>query len=362
MILFFCSSVFHIINAINIKWHLHPDEDADLLLDGLADFSELIEPLKKCGFFRSIQIPPYKAFHEHNKGRWGTANLDIENPESFIGSLKFDREYNDYYCFVSSVYDKIIYYTLVKRGMNPRLHIAEEGISSYVTSIRTRSRSDQYDHKLYGKNAYMDNISSLLLYEPDLYCVGEGFPVQKIPKLDATNSAMMSIFSNIFGSISFPQEKYIFLEESFLKDKILATDKSLLNQVAEFVGMDNIVIKLHPRNTVDTWSSRGFKTLGITNVPWEIAMLSNDIAEKTFITVSSGAALSALISMSKNVKILLLYEMIDIGENAQVKQKYFRNFIQKAKTIYNNIEPQIFTPSGSSMLQESLKYLNRRLK
>jgi len=130
-----------------------------------------------------------------------------------------------------------------------------------------------------------------------------------------------------------------------------------MRQIAGIVGKENIIVKLHPRNMADTWTSHGFKTLGVTDVPWELVLLANDIEDKVFLTVSSTASLNGLTLMDKEVKAVLLYNMLNIGRSTHVKQAKFRKFMQKVTEKYNAEEMQVFVPDTLAMLQENIKYL-----
>jgi len=360
MVLFYCGSVFHIVNAINIKYNLHPDDKADIILADYTDLSRFVEPLQNCGLFESVQTVPYRAFVERSQGRpYYVSNYDIKKPHDFIGALKFNGDYSDYYCFVSAIYDKIIYYAMIKKGIKPKVYIAEEGLSIYVMDMMRKSSSNEYDKKVYGKYAYADNVCGLLLYEPDLYCGNDAFAAHQMPKLDVTNKKMIDTFTGIFGHLDFPQERYIFLEEAFLNDRVLASDKIVMKQIAEFVGIDNIIVKLHPRNGTDSWKPCGFKTLGVTDVPWEISLLANDIRGKVFLTVSSTSSLNGLMLMNKESKVILLYKLMSVGLSVHVKEKKFKDFIAKVVEKYNDNEPQVFIPPKFPTLQEYITYLER---
>ena len=82
------------------------------------------------------------------------------------------------------------------------------------------------------------------------------------------------------------------MEEAFFDDKIPSNDLELVLRIAEIVGKDQMIIKLHPRNKVNRFQEYGFQTMQHTQVPWEITLMDEDITDKILFTISSIALIT----------------------------------------------------------------------
>ena len=79
-----------------------------------------------------------------------------------------------------------------------------------------------------------------------------------------------------------------------------------MQRVADIIGKDNIIVKVHPRNPENRFAKLGFKTNKNTSVPWEIIASNIDIENKVLITMFSQSVITPDILMNKKSLSLIL--------------------------------------------------------
>jgi hypothetical protein len=122
---------------------------------------------------------------------------------------------------------------------------------------------------------------------------------------------LVSIINNTFGITAVPDEyntDFIYFEEGFSFDNSGVNDLDVIMKVCDAVGRDNVLIKLHPRNRVNRFESKGIKTNSAVGIPWEVIHLNRCFEDKVFVAISCGSVLSSKILYAEHVKTILLYK------------------------------------------------------
>lgn len=358
--LFRCCTVFQLFNAINIKSSLLKDTAADIILNEATDFSEFIPKLKNLNLFENIitSNDTPETYFEWRRADKNTKINMIFNPEQYVHQLDLTEIYTDYYIAVVDDYNKLFYYDLIKKGHRPKIHIFEDGISTYLIDFAQECKDDIFDHSIYEKLEFIKNISELMLYQPDLH-IESTFkcPIKALPTVDYQNKEVKNQYNSVFGTGDLPEEKYIFLEEAFVKDGISTTDTELLDYIANIVGKDNIRVKMHPRNNIDRFSRSGYKVVANSQVPWEITIMNAMLSDKVFITVSSTSAYTAGLVFGKRFRTIDLFGMMLLGKNVHVRNPKYHTFYEKLCNFLNAENKQIFHPQSYFELRQQLIYL-----
>lgn len=362
VVLFRCQSIYQLLNAIVIKTTLLNDAIADVILTKATDFSSVSDKLISSGVFRNV------IFSEDTpqtyidwRGFDAKRQKEIsENPKKYILPVEIKDDYTDYYIAVADEYNKAFYYYLLHKGISTKIHLFEDGMNSYILNNVVLCARDFINHEYYENLSFDKNIVEHLVYEPSV--VVEKVPqisYTGIPKMDTLPKKSVNVLKKLFEDATLPKQKYIFLEEAFFQDGIASTDVELLEDIAEVVGKENIIVKTHPRNKVDRFSSRGFAVMENTIIPWEMVLLNSDISEKVFLTISSTAAISAGFSFDKEFKAIYMYKVMSLGMNIHVRQQKFGDFMQQAKNYVNRSKMQTMVPGSFDELMEDLIYVEK---
>lgn len=358
MILFRCDSVYQLMNAIQIKITLLKDEAADLLLSDHTNFESLIPALRESGIFEEVK----RLFSKKKADEYWTYSKEERKnisryPQEYVDMDVLDKEYTDFYISFETAYAKLMYYAMIKNGMHPKVHLFEDGMATYVCDVKKRCMEDGMDHEFYKEDRFIDHIERLLLYDPVLF-TGEKmpFPIEKIPAIDHKDKEVKKIFHSIFGEAKLPKEKFIFLEEAFFDDKIPSNDLELVLRIADIVGKDQMIIKLHPRNKVNRFKEYGFQTMEHTQVPWEITLMDEEITDKIIFTVSSNASITSKLIFEKNMNVIMLYRMFT-GKTWLMGNANFSLYHERSIKEFNKDRKNIYCPHSFDEMEEILKYI-----
>lgn len=357
-----CQSVYQLFNAINLVLTVLADKTVDIMLTASTDFSQYVEPLKKSNLFRNVFLSDdnpetYIAWRGLDAGK----RRDVyTHPEKYI--IKpfdgFEPAYSDYFIAVSDEYNKIFYYYMVQQGYRPDIHFFEDGMNSYILDNKAGCDSDFIEHEIYGAVGFPQKIKDQYSYEPTIVINKvKGIDYLRLPRLANLSKKTKRIYNSIFPHEQLPKEKYIFLEEAFYCDGIASTDVELVEALADMVGKDNIIVKLHPRNDYDRFTPRGFKVMQAAKAPWEMTLMNVALSEKVFVSVSSTAALTSGLVFDKRFTAIELFKVMSLGKNIHVRNANFLDFYNLLKTFLNNREKQLFTPSCIEEFEEEIFYI-----
>lgn len=362
MVLFQVSSHFQLICAIIVKLQMLGNVEADLHLDDGNDFSGIIGLLKSLSLFRHIECSVQMAEAKKIIKRLSNTGIKVSSPMPNIWEFKYESEYTDIYFGNDSCSNKMYYYRLVEKGQRPKIHILDEGMATYYKDIRKVAANDVINHRKYKKAKYIDSIVEQLLFNPQAYCLqNTTWDVVKIP---AVNRQTKQVLLQLYGStkLSYPQEQYIFLSQGGYQDHYFSNEVDLLNLVAQEVGKENIVVKLHPRCGIDMYSKFGYKVWGKgIVVPWEVMLLEHDMSQQTFVTIFSSAAFSPQNLLGQKQRAIFLYKLFEgndrdglFGRGSNDSFKFLNKIIEAS-----NIEQKhIYYPDSKESLIEILRYFN----
>lgn len=329
-LLFICMTDYQLINIINIRSILFPNEEADILIgDYRENLNEIVDRLEDIKLFNHIYkyngklpgIASYlRDFVEKNKKNSLTASVKNEitnilnktkGKEQVISSRiegykKFVfNEYSDVFGFnYNSLTSNIMELVTVNTGGKCNLHCIDEGIGSYTTLVlNTKIKVDD-----------------VYLYRPE-FAVYNSIKTKKIPSIDKNNKKMIKILNYIFayknetnklnGKIIFfdqpwlPMPKYlssksiltkIFFQKRYKKhlpENIMHLDKMrIFDNIVKTCGADNVLVKLHPRSNtevVEAYKKYNCRFLNNPSMPWELFCINSEFKNSVFVTVHSSA-------------------------------------------------------------------------
>lgn len=363
MLLFKCATSTQLINALQIKRTLFKDSIADVILSRITDFSSITEKLKDCGLFRRVietkdTIQFYQEFRELSQEDRLKMTL---HPESVFGSvfeLK-NEEYTELFLGVPYPDDILLYYYLIKRGNPLKLNFYEEAQTTYLRDWGKRMRDSGISHQKYGNKSILKSEASVYLYKPELY-FGTGYAdsLVRIPGIECDEETK-NLFFSIFEQQEIPKEKYIFFEENYISENNMVMDIDCLDELAKYVGKDNIIVKAHPRSHVkfDRFTPRGYKLMPQSKFPMEMLLFSDDIDQKIFVTISSGSGVSGSVMFKKTIPSINLFRHMIGGKNYHVREPSFNQYFHSLMLDANADCPHIFAPRNTEEFKEVIIYL-----
>lgn len=316
------NTYFQLMTIINMCLNNLKEDVNDLIVtDKSADMEEKINKLKEYNIFKNIYYVKSKDICiDKNKVKKYLTYL-FDRKKILTVELK---EVYDYLYFFN--YDLLTYCTLdeiAKKNKNVKCKKYDEGFISYLYDVKNNNINNIVRKLLLRKNIDK-SIEAYYLYHPDLICYDSKYPIEKIKVLDKSDEKLKSIYNNIFNYTKDKiKQKYIFFEESFFCDGGKdVNDLELILKIAETVGKENLLVKLHPRNKINRFAEYGIATNKTIGIPWELIQMNDDFSDKVLLTISSGSVLASKLYFNDNIKTYLLFNCTDKMSN-MVTEKYF---------------------------------------
>lgn len=370
-ILFRACTVYQLINAINVRVQmLEKDIYADIILCASTDFSVFGENLKEEGIFNHVIYSDdttrtnraIRALGEFEKSEI------FDNPEKYFTPIHvngnqmefgefFIEDYSDFYISVDDEYSMLIYYYMLQKGIRMNIHIFDESKATYVLDIPRRYNEIGLPHNKFGQNQYINSIKEIILYEPELNMAPEfGAQLTKLPKIDTEDFEICNIYKRIFGYNDVPKEQFIYFEGPFFWDEFVMNDLDVLEDFANIVGKENIIVKMHPRDKIDRYTCRGYKVMENSIIPWEITTMLCNLSNKIMVTITSNAVMTGDFVFNKRNKIIQLDKMLCIGQQSDALRR-FDAFDKKFIEYFNQDEQHYYRPDSMDELEEIITYL-----
>lgn len=362
MILFLVNTTSQLINAIVLAKTVLKGENCDVYYTPEVNLG--IDNLKKTDVFAhcyQIHLVPdlLKRTTEFNKAVVRIKNaLDFPKVRKALPSdpMQYSR------MFVSGLsLRNYEYYYAVKRA-NPqvKLSLFEEGAFEYYSLGLPKSRAKRlFSHFFFG-HYYPEECDSLYVYNPAfVQNIWGNISVRRIPNY-SRDKELVEILNYIYGyaaPILRPRkEKYLILEQAFGDEHQNAEQRVLINRIAEKLGKENMVIKLHPRSTEEKY--RGEYECIKTSIPLELIIANENDTDKAIISVSSSAALNLKLIFDIEPYIVILNRLgrseADLGPADQLysqirdscREKHFwipwtmEEFDEILDTIARSVAPE----------------------
>lgn len=363
MILFRCETFYHLINAINLKMTLLSDKDADLVLTHSCDFSEVIPKLKNEGLFSEIYYSEetWKDSVKLNENASRKRREMTKSPSSFLYQEEWlENQYDEFYVptFTSS-YCYLVYYSFYRRFNSvPRIFLYEDGTDTYsrngIDTIRRMEGICIKRGDIPNSMWVEKNYGGVYVYEPSVCQHGNQHETYAIPKM---SPEVYSVLKRVFGYEELPQERFIYFSEPFRDEFINNNEMELLDRIAEKVGKDNIIVKLHPRTTFEQFTEKGYKLMKNMTVPWEIIAADKNVENKVLMAVSSTTILSPMFMHDYDTKAIMLTHLV-------TKNRFFsttEDFARLRDCIYkhfNRDSRKLFIPKTYDEMDLACDYFN----
>jgi len=345
--LFLCNTVYQLFVAMWMKHSLFSDSHTDIIISNhINNGKELADRVRKYGEFENCYFAESFDYSWHkmtiSKKKWYTIHL---HPDRFLSRLiHLEHTYSSVYVANFDPFSQLLYGALIQKYNNCQIYLYEDGVGTYnpefsVRYEETKFAETGYIQKVFRKirkqNAIYGNLSGVYLFTPEYMRWNPNAPLIRISKMDQNDDAYLNMCNMVYGyydSNDRYREKYIFLEQCFEADGIYINDVDIIDQFAERVGKENIMVKIHPRNTVNRFSERGYKTNTELSIPWEVVLLNQkDLSDKVLMTVSSGAVVSPYILFGINVRA---YSIINLLTFSTTTPRYM---IQSHHEIVTNM-------------------------
>lgn len=309
-ILILCNTVYQIIVATWIVECYYKNDNIDIIIsDHMNEGKKISENIKNTDKFRKVY---YSETLEY--ARWkGKYHSRIYPKWYRIRRLcPLGRKYDEILIANLDAFSQLIYPYAIKDG--GKLYLYEDGTATYSKVVEKYYNSCKSSHR---QNIY-GNVKGIYLFTPNHMCWKPDFDKIKIPYISRKNKKYIEFLNKIFDYANMRDvydKKYIFMEESYAADGIKIDDVELVKNIANIVGKENIMVKIHPRNRENRFYNIGFKTNINTSIPWELIILNNDFSDKVLITIASSSVLNPIILFGEKAKVRIMYKCLNNKPN-----------------------------------------------
>lgn len=356
MVLFRVGSHIQLISAILVRMRI-VEEEADIHLIDITDFSQLVEPLKKTGLFRKVIISHDVGITDdlYNHMTRDKRLSIIEKCPDFW-QIELDCEYSAYYIGHDTFLNKMFYYHMLKHQAPPEIYLLEDGLDSYSHDVYAYADADDINHEKHKTNSFLNHICGQFLFHPQLYGLKRRHEIFPFPEIDDN---VKQTLKSVYGTVEKISQKYIVFTSCFPENRITTNEFELVQRFADLVGKENIAIKCHPRAVHNPYTIRGYYVLPSSSLPWEVYLFDNQMNDKVLVSACSYSVFTAYGMFKNPIPVIFLYKLLK-GNFKLVSQKNFIQFIEALTQEYNRVVPQVFSPNSWDSIPQILKYIKGR--
>lgn len=246
-----------------------------------------------------------------------------ENRYSFYLEGVEDKYFDEIICYNYGIDIFGLHAIIYRSNPNVRVSLYEEGILSYgvIPENTTRRKIINASRHVLGKKSVYDVLENFYCFHPELY--GGELKVVKVPEV-MNGGGCAGTLKNIFAlgpdQLEYP-EKYIFFTSVYdFEGGAAIGEYQVVEQVADLVGKENLLVKTHPRDVRTVYTDNGFNVDKNSSIPWEAIQLSSDFSEKVFLTATSGSVLAGSFMAEKPVRTFYMFQLCDISNNASAQK------------------------------------------
>ena len=203
-------------------------------------------------------------------------------------------------------YDEILFY-----GLNPWLY----GIGDYSNRLGKAVRWSRFDEgvlsyrtdfsmgkldgiieplrRAVGKYAISDCVTKYYCSFPELKKDNQSYEIKRIPPINSLSVEVAEVLRHCFNYKGFPySQKYIFFASSSDIDGEPFGETEMVLNLADKLGANNLLVKMHPRDTRMVYSQYGIEVMSDGGIPWEVIQLCEDMSDRVLLTATSGSFLT----------------------------------------------------------------------
>lgn len=365
--LFLCNTVYQIMIALWMKYHYYMNIKTDIIISNhMNGAKSLAERIRSIGIYGDVFYAETikEARYQVKRNKFENMQMGLKTYDELEKYVILRNEYSDIYVANFDGFTQLLYAALKKKKVGLKLHGFEDGLSTYCEAEKyykffenyyeESGKFKSYKHflhtRIYRLETIYGNLKELFVFNPEMMQWNPGCPVRQMDKINQSDRSFVQLINQVFEvdkSEDRYDRKYIFFEESFFADGESINDVELVQQLAERVGKNNIMIKIHPRNPINRFAELGFKTNVDTSIPWEVILMGmNDVSDKVFLTVASSAILNPIMIFGVKIRAYSLYPCLKVipnrlhGESWDFLQNIFAKYPDMIKMCYdmNDIE------------------------
>lgn len=320
-ILAIINTYYQMIATIQLKMTLWKGDMVSIIItDQSKGSKDVSDKLKTHNLFRNIYFEETKELCALDKPLTGKI-CNFKYVLVGIEKYKYiwSSDYDEFVYYNADVFTYSLFAKLIKN--NPQMHCSryEEGMFSYNAGSYLKNSKLKYADKIrevFRWGTLEKYTDKFYCFYPELYFGSiETIKIPQITDLKGMGDLLGEIFS-IETAMTECKEKYIFFTSVYdFEGGQPIGEYDIVSQIAEIVGIDNLLIKTHPRDTRSIFEDAGFHVYKGSSVPWEAVQLNGDFSNKFFLTINSGSVISVNAMVENGAKVYFFYNCCSMENN-----------------------------------------------
>ena len=354
-ILYICATYMQLITAIQMKLTIAADKEADIVMTDVSVNAQTVaKQVESCGLFSRVLFLPVRHLEKQSNiaDLWDVIELTFGLNGTYKKLLWADIAYDEIFYFNPDPWLYALYDESRKNGGASHIFRFEEGVfsckmlSTFLCS--GRAMAIHRLRRLLHKVSFFDKREGFFCFYPELLTPTD-LPSYRIPLLSRENKELILILNQVFSydqTLDKYPQKFIFFGSSSDIDGRPVGETELVLRIADMVGKENLLVKMHPRDRRDVYEKYGIAVSRNSAIPWEVIQLNNDFADHVFLTVSSGSVVNASAMLGDMIPTYFLYPMVK-GKNTDM-DKICSDVLETTVNALQKIPAQ----EGESLLQK----------
>ncbi len=313
---------YQLLVALRMRLTEQKSDDVTLLVTDQTDRGgRLADALRREGLFTavaSVQTRDVCRDSWRSGGLGKIARMCAGGGDLFSGIPALEQPADTLYYHNLDIASHLLFAFLSKR--NPALSCVrfEEGLFSYraAEQMSAKFRAAVYlPRTLFGKPNLAGRTEAFLCGDPAAYA--GRLPARPLPEAP-DKAAFSALLSRLFGigegALSRPQ-RYLYFSGAFdFEGGAPIGEIDLIGRVAERVGRENLLVKVHPRDDPARFTARGLAVEARSDVPWEVLRTVFELRGHVLLTTLSQSVLPDE-KAADAPPVVFLYRLCDLSGN-----------------------------------------------
>jgi hypothetical protein len=349
---FICCTPFHILVSIHLaKTKYSNDDNTIFISDHFASSLKIKKKLEQLSVFNNVYYVKDKKL-SYDKSVLNFKKITyffFDNVSKLINKNPEGFNYDQLFIFTNSFFSKILLNKAIKTNPALQINFVEEGIMTYLLNKQDRNEKlkiymDKWLQLFFNKRFLnLDIVNKILLFKPAYFMGNINCTLEEIPIINKNDKNFINKLNFVFEykkQNDFNNYPYIFFDQSFSIDgNGIVNEFEVIKKLINIIKVEEILVKLHPRDSVDKFNKIGNLNVSNANFPWELIYLNEDCNNMTLISVNSSALFSPYNIFGEKHKLILLFDLFNL------KRDYLEEFVR----ISENKE--IFIPKTEDELR-----------
>lgn len=315
-----CNTYFQLIISLQLSFTLFNGDKITIIITDKTPNTKF--PAQKLEDLHIVD----KVLYRETKAYCGKRDVWRDKLQDICDIVFGDSKFSD---ITDVFYDEIIYFNydlfamvlfaeLYKKNKKIMCSRFEEGILSYNSKVPRylKYKVGEFLRHLLLKKSLWEKTKQMYFCNPTLY---EGtLKAVEIPKIKL-DGPMGGILKHLFNlnkeSLKYENGYMYFSSVYDFEGGESINEIEAVRRIRNIVGNDDLLVKIHPRDTRQVYQKEGFHIDRNSAIPWEAIQLNTDCSGITFITATSCSALSINMLLDPMPKTVFVYPCCKLEGN-----------------------------------------------